>query len=35
MLVGVLYMLLALLILLHPRIRRLEFELPDAVESAM
>jgi MFS transporter, DHA3 family, macrolide efflux protein len=30
--IGLLYMLLAGLILLHPRIRRLEAELPDAVE---
>jgi hypothetical protein len=30
-LAGSLYMLLALLIFLHPRIRRLELELPDAL----
>lgn len=32
--VGALYILLASLVLLHPRIRRLEMELPDAVEVA-
>jgi hypothetical protein len=32
-LIGLLYILLASLVLLHPRIRRLETELPDAIES--
>jgi hypothetical protein len=31
---GALYMLVTLLILIHPRIRRIELELPDAIPDA-